>query len=112
MQIRQMDRVSELYTSLIAACNKYVGMKLRYPQNKLIKSEAPPLEIKHQSDGTKNSTVAATTSGSASAQDSWNSWGRGRGQGRGRGHGKGNATNTPRDSAEQLADQGYGCGHI
>jgi hypothetical protein len=45
MQIRQMERVSELYTSLIAACNKSVGMKSRYPQNKLIKSEAPPLEI-------------------------------------------------------------------
>ncbi len=37
MRIRQTDRVSELYTSLIAAYNKYVGMKSRYPQNKSIK---------------------------------------------------------------------------
>jgi hypothetical protein len=65
-----MDRVSEFYTSLIAACSKYVGMKSRYPQNGLIKSEAPSLEIEHQSGGTKTTKVAATTSGSASAQDS------------------------------------------
>jgi len=110
MRIRQTDRVSELYTSLIAACNKYVGMKSRYPQNKSIKSEAPPLAIEHHSGGTKTSTVAATTSGSTSAQDSGNSRGRGRGRGRGKGRGKGNATNTTQDSADQSTNQGRGRG--
>jgi hypothetical protein len=101
--------VSEFYTSLIAACNKYVGMKLRYPQNRLIKSDAPSLEIEHQSGGTKTSKVAATTSGSASAQDS--------------GIpkvgtevkeeadvGQGNANNTAQDLADQLMNQGNGRG--